>query len=583
MSYNLIISNDTRAISQNHNNLKNLYLGNWCFQKNYIDYTNVIAKPYGMDKETKNNDLKYARKIENQIITIIKDILNDLHGLNYTNRFWKIILGHWLRRFIITSINRFKTLENCLSGYDVKSLTIINYKNESIVTNNHLELTLNYNNNIFDNFIFGHFIKYLNHNIEINYINDNTSRDEIRQFLYSSKSSTKKSFLKSINEKLFCRIYLNDKHFVINSFLPVKDELKLNLRLGNFPKIWQSSQLNYNFTPNLKLRSKLGAKFAGLMYKNDELTKSIADLLFKLMPTYYIEGFTKLSEYSKKLNWPSNPINIYTCNNFEFDELFKLWSVRKILNGTKYVIGQHGNNLGSNKFISPTIDEEVCDKFITWGWSQEKKYKKGFIFKKINITRKKNPEKLIIFLTHHPLRISSWDESYDYHSYKKDLYKLLSSLDDQIKRNVVIRLHRATKQIFNINEHEELSQLDKNIEIDFGIKKIDNELNNCKLIVNTYDSTTMREAIASEIPNLSFWRGGLDHLNKFARVDYQELVDIGIIYFSPELIAQKINNEFYDIENWWKGVRETHQFTSFRDKYARPSQSIELLSSLIKN
>ena len=92
----------------------------------------------------------------------------------------------------------------------------------------------------------------------------------------------------------------------------------------------------------------------------------------------------------------------------------------------------------------------------------------------------------------------------------------------------------------------------------------------------------MREAIACEFPNLSLLGEGMDHLNDFAKNDYQNLVDIGMIYFSPELIAEKVNNEYYNIEDWWDNVRNNTSFLEFKEKYARPNQSIELLSSIIK-
>ena len=144
-------------------------------------------------------------------------------------------------------------------------------------------------------------------------------------------------------------------------------------------------------------------------------------------------------------------------------------------------------------------------------------------------------------------------------------------------------MHRADKQIYDLNEFEKLSDLHKDIVIDDGISKIDNVLKNCKLIINSYDSTTMREAIACEFPNLSLLGEGMDHLNDFAKNDYQNLVDIGMIYFSPELIAEKVNNEYYNIEDWWDNVRNNTSFLEFKEKYARPDQSIELLSSIIKN
>ena len=114
---------------------------------------------------------------------------------------------------------------------------------------------------------------------------------------------------------------------------------------------------------DLKLRSKLNDTFSSLNTNFEE--EIIFNLIFKLIPTCYLEDFDFLKHYVDKIKWPKNPKFIYTANNFYFDEVFKLWSALKKYHGIKYIIGQHGNNYG-NSYKSPSLEEELSDKFITW-------------------------------------------------------------------------------------------------------------------------------------------------------------------------------------------------------------------------
>ena len=42
--------------------------------------------------------------------------------------------------------------------------------------------------------------------------------------------------------------------FIINSYLPILDEIKLKLSLGQFPTIWRSPNVDKNILQSLKLR-----------------------------------------------------------------------------------------------------------------------------------------------------------------------------------------------------------------------------------------------------------------------------------------------------------------------------------------
>ena len=185
--FNLIISNDQRVLNNENKQGENLYLGHWCIQNNSYENDKNIASPYGIEIEEKNIDLRIVRELEEELIIYIKGIFNTLHNINYSKRIWKIIIGHWLRRFISTSLNRYKTIKKCFENYNIKSVDIIKYKNDSVIMNSHLELVLNYNNNIFDNFIFGHFLEHFDHSIKINYIRDNSTRNELRNNIFDNK------------------------------------------------------------------------------------------------------------------------------------------------------------------------------------------------------------------------------------------------------------------------------------------------------------------------------------------------------------------------------------------------------------
>ena len=183
--FNLIISNDQRVLN-NENKQRKIYILTLVIQIIHMKMTKYCESIWYRNRG-KNIDLWDHRELEEELIIYIKGIFNTLHNINYSKRIWKIIIGHWLRRFISTSLNRYKTIKKCFENYNIKSVDIIKYKNDSVIMNSHLELVLNYNNNIFDNFIFGHFLEHFDHNIKINYIRDNSTRNELRNNIFDNK------------------------------------------------------------------------------------------------------------------------------------------------------------------------------------------------------------------------------------------------------------------------------------------------------------------------------------------------------------------------------------------------------------
>ena len=67
----------------------------------------------------------------------------------------------------------------------------------------------------------------------------------------------------------------------------------------------------------------------------------------------FSEGFLELKKIASQQPWPKSPKFIFTSNNFNTDEIFKIWTATKIQSGSKYYVGQHGNNYYTKKIYFP--------------------------------------------------------------------------------------------------------------------------------------------------------------------------------------------------------------------------------------
>ena len=82
----------------------------------------------------------------------------------------------------------------------------------------------------------------------------------------------------------------------------------------------------------------------------------------------------------------------------------------------------------------------------------------------------------------------------------------------------------------------------------------------------------MLENLSDNIPVIAFW-GKEQQLSESAKPYYQLLVDVGIIHFSAISAAEKINEVWDNVENWWNQSNLQEAREKFCHRYAKKSQN----------
>ena len=212
---------------------------------------------------------------------------------------------------------------------------------------------ISFNDDQWNNVLYGRIIKLIyNSNDFINFLSNENSYiyQGLKFRAYIENNSLKKKINKYENQaykKLSNKFIKNEDAFIINSYLPPIEEFKLEIALGQFPQRWTTLETKINFKPNKKLRKKMEIKFQ--KKSDNKLENILRALFFELLPVYYLEGLPNLYKIIHLQSWPTSPKFIFTSNNFYRDEIFKLWTATKIVSGSKYYVGQHGNNYYTKK------------------------------------------------------------------------------------------------------------------------------------------------------------------------------------------------------------------------------------------
>lgn len=552
-------------------------LGSWCVNKKsekvLEDCEYETLPPYGLESRQRENDHKYVRMLEEKLFPDFSAVLNSIHGTDFEARYWKILAGSWFRNTISLLFNRIKTLELAISKYE--NLSIIGYAGTSsynLATLDSTDATWASNDDLWNHFLTLEIIAVSHIGISIQPENFKLIS---RNF---SRAVPKVSNFKHISFRyglsFLSRFFSRKKDaLIISTYMSLKAELLLHLALHQPPKwlISNGTHAEYTISPELRLKSNQLFR----RESEDTTERVIRDLIFKLIPVVYLEKYSDLKKYSMKRSFPAQPKFIFTSNSFEYDEEFKMFCAEKTLRKTPLIYGQHGNTYGTSKYYYPSIEEETCDKFLTWGWClDERKHLPLFMLRNasLKIKRKNSPDKLLLIELYEDHRRNTWDSNFDYKLFLKTQIDFCENLREDLYSELQVRLSPHST-FFESGDKQFWNSYDPSIQLDEGISPIYSLFEDSKLVVHSYDSTGILETLSMNIPTLAFWRNGLNHLNDVAKNDYQILVNVGIIHFDPISAAKHLNLIWDDVDSWWESVEVQSARGEFCSKYAVNSRT----------
>lgn len=549
-----------------------LFLGIWC--KKYsrksiwsnLDIT--MAQPIGVEPEENEKNLNYVQSLTSKILSELTIELNKFHKTNLSERYWNILLGHWLIRYVEITFNRYEAIRRATENYNLSGTTLLSNDDVSLVVANSLDFMTSSNDDLWNHFFYSKIIKYIG-GVELK--TTNVTLPDFNKNPIAAQSTLKQKTLDTLGWILswFTR---DTDAFFINSYIPKIQDIKLQFSLGQCPQWWKSPPLD-TIPVDKEARKKF--KLENSKENNSNFEIFLRSEIGQFIPVCYFEGYKNLILKADQLPWPRKPRFIFTSNNFDTDELFKAWTASKTEKGTPYFIGQHGNHYGTLKGYNSWPEVSTGDKFLTWGWSYgNERYMPACVFKTIKRTpRIYNPNGGILLIeVYLPHRMLHWDDSYDYNIYQDNQFVFVRNLPEKIHSQLTVRLH---SQFRSQGWFEDLRWKDESpkTKIEFGKAKLINLITDSRLIVHSYDSTGLLETLELNIPTMCFWDRGLSHLVQEAVPYYELLKKVGIIAENPVQAAKLIESRWDNIKLWWESEEVQDARIKFCEQYARTERN----------
>lgn len=553
----------TSLTNNKKTNLKKIIIGKWCYGT-YNSNKNIesVISNYFSLKE-KKSILNISLKIENKLVKVIYKTLNQLHNIDYSEKQWKIIFGHWLRLYIRVFSNRYihltKILKKKKIDYFIYNEDLTNKESNEII--NFVEKIKNDN---FNDEIYKKIIDFKSKKIKIK-----------KKIIKSGVNKNRKFNIFKLFNLFF---YKNDKIFISEPYLNKKDNILLHINLGIFPRFWDNSKFSNYSDINLKMRNILKNK---IKRNQKNLESFLLSNIFDYMPKAYLEDFKNISEYAKK-KFPKNPKIILTANSFFFNETFKNY-VAQNYKKSKYCVLQHGNNYQSHfDEHNNSIEENTSHYFLSWFKSpKSKKYIATCMQKKI--VKKKIGQNLLILHWPFDQRDKIWDSFDEYTLYIKKIEIMLHKIATIKEVNSIS--YRVSLNHENIDKLNYFKKISKKIKFDFSENTYQKSINNSKIAVFTYNSSGFYENLSNNIPSIMLIdKNYLMELNITSRKHFKNLIKCNIIFTDVNNLYNFLKKNWNSIEDWWESDPTKFSVKTFVKYNAISSEHpIKIISSKINN
>ncbi len=543
-----------------------IFLGSWCLNYNRKDVwsnLNYQVESYHWDNGNKfSDDYKRLSLIYKRALMQCAKELNKIHNVEYSYKYWEIVIGPWLKSFIGVVYDRWYMISQALAKRDEIGTMVINrhlYPPQDF--SDFIDLL---NDDLWNHLIFYEVIRLYSH-VKV-------SKVDCPKSTHKSKprsSNLTKRFLKKMLgvASIFST---KNKIFFISSYFDIVSLIKLELSLWQVPSFPISPDLP-RFMVNDNLREKININ---LNQDTTSFENFLSKLIPKQIPRCYVEGYKHIAKQVKTINWPTNPQTIFTCNSHIADDFFKLWAALKVENGTKLICGQHGGHYGVGKFsMWEDHERSIANKYFSWGWKGEDVIDMP-ASKLVGI---KPREKHVCYSNKELLLVSTSMPRYSYtlfsipiagqfHKEMESQMNFVKLLDQDIQNKLTVKLYPKDYEQFQIQRWtDELPS----ISLSSNKIQLDTLMEDCRLVVCTYNATTFLESFSKNIPTILLWNPDYWRLRDSAKLDFELLVKNEILHYSAQSASNLINHIWEDVEGWWAELGRQKIVKDFCNRYAR--------------
>tara|TARA_Y100000590_G_scaffold219797_1_gene248864 strand:- start:1205 stop:2956 length:1752 start_codon:yes stop_codon:yes gene_type:complete len=538
------------------------------FDNKYNLKKNIIFYKKWNNYEKKLSDIKKNLKLYDHFLDQLTIFLNNYHKKNYSKRFWSIILGQWLYKFISAISFRW----NLINSLKKKNYIFLQ---KEINTKDIIPLGIEDYMKIANSDYWNHY--YYSKIIEHSFSNKFYIKKEgkiiknyERELIYQKLEN--KNFREKISlyiQKILNFLPQNKNTLIFSTYMSNLQEVKLNL-LVNKSLLYYKTLRPYLLFEKKNLFKVNRKNFQKLKSSKNGLENFLSIEILNCLPSTYLENFDNIGNIVNKIPFPKSPKKIFTTLGIYRSTLMDRYIARNVENGSSLIIAQHGGAYFQHKFHFSSIHEvKISDKYLSWGNIKKSKVIPIGVIKNLSNNFKRS-NKIILEVrkrTGYVGEIKIDSGFLDSKKYFNDLcafFRLLKG--NKICENLFIKLHPT-----NSFWHEEKQFLSHNPELKFldERKSMIKEISSAKLIIHTFYGTGHLECLAINKPTLILFAQNLNLLDNKSKNYIKKFMKLGIVHRTPQNLFKMLESleRNNSIEKWWNLNKRQNLLKKYRNDF----------------
>jgi len=518
-----------------------------------MDIDNLLGR---ILSQSNNDFCKRNAFVENQYNKYIKDVstkLNSMHNINEPVYFWKTTLGYWFSRHISITYDKFSFLEK-LSAEDLSNIEIIPEKNY-FTPQNHYDYL--------DCFCTDFGVKQLiSIYIKLFAYNDNKKQVDSK-FHYSLNNKTNQSKRRLVNKHIYQLISKVIKPTVIIVGVKYTRKTRLKLFLNSLFRI-QFEEVP-TFEPAININSSLRKLFVEREFTNN-YEKYLFYTIKECMPRIFIEDFLQYYNWSKMKLLNAVPRHIIS-EDWIGDIKTSIFCAIARSKGASFVTQEHSYGQPLVAQVPLWRDFAGSDMYLSSGWkdnSNNNIMPGGVKFDSVKKYKFDESKQDILYIgqTWYPylMEFSPHPVYNQLENKIRQTKDLIENLPKDLKSKF---LFRPRKRSFMVDIYKSLN-LKKEVRLDD--KGFSTSISSAKIVILDVISSPLAEVILINVPFVLLLPDKNYISDEFNPL-FNSLEKEQIVHYSPKTLINHIENNFNDIESWWKRASVQENLRKLKQAY----------------
>ena len=565
-----------------------LFLGEWCRRFSQRDrWSGLDAEVvnYHWDNQQRAfDDSKYLRELHTRLLENLAADLNELHDTDHSLRYWRILVGPWLRSFVAILRDKWLSVEEAVENHDISWTFVLNQKESDLSPDTYFDFMRLMVKEEWNHYLYSVILDRIDQ-VDLHRRDRCDSMKETSTTVRPSKPIRVKTWMWETLSRFSTLFTREDDVVIVGSFLPFRKEIALQLRFRQLPLIW-------HLVPWPDLEFKIvECSWTMSGTATHPFEQLVREMIPRQIPSAYSGGYQVLQDAVGEMSLPTRPRLIFTSNKHIYDDLFKAWAALSVETGAKLVVGQHGGGYGIYQY-SMSVDHEVeiSDAFLSWGWEDPADSRvipvgQLLALKPSGVVHAQQKTALLVGYVdpRHSRGPASVPTPSQHLFWFQDQMEFVEALPENIRSELLVRLYPLDLGWDQVERWQDRCP-DVTLNNSEHPGALVDLLSQTRVFIASCNATSFLESFAMDVPTIMFWNPDHWELSEGVSPFFKSLVEAGILHYSPTSAAHKLSEIWDDVDRWWSSDLVTVARTRFCDSYNQsPPDLVSKVARALKN